>query len=377
MTWVFVFLAGAVLLIFSAEKLIGYLVGVASGLRISLFLLAVIFCGVEFDDIVLGVALNVEDQDEVALGVVLGTTLSMTGVVLALAAILTPTKVRIPRGYVVMLAAAPMLMIPFVLTAPLTLVHGVILIALCVVFFAHLVARESKAGASVFRNAEMYEEFAAARRRDGGAKTLGGATTLDSATTFGRATAARIGRAGGGQLPERDAAREVAESIPLRNTRRRSGWSQLGLAIIALAGLIVGAAVTASGTEGILETYRLEGTYFGATIATAVLSIEDIFLTVEPVRRGVPEIGVGNVIGSVVFSVTGKLGVILLAGSIVVTSDVLAWHLPALVVANGLAACLLLTGRLRRWHGFTLLALYLAYWAISFGVFGTAPIDPD
>jgi cation:H+ antiporter len=371
MTWVFVFLSGAVLLIFSADKLIGHLVGVAGGLRISLFLLAVIFCGVEFDDIVLGVALNIEDQDEVALGVVLGTTLSMTGVVLALAAILTPTKVKIPRGYVVILAAAPLLMIPFALTAPLTPVHGVILLALCALFFAHLVARESKAGASVFRNAEMYEEFAAARR------TGASATTLDSATTLGGATAARIACARGGDLPERDAAQELAESIRLRNTPRRSGWSQLGLAIVALAGLIVGAAVTASGTEGILETYRLEGTYFGATITTAVLSIEDIFLTVQPVRRGVPEIGVGNVIGSVVFSVTGKVGIILLAGRIVVTPDVLTWHLPALIVVTGLAACFLLTGRLRRWHGYTLLALYLAYWAISFGVFGTAPVDRD
>ena len=47
---------------------------------------------------------------------------------------------------------------------------------------------------------------------------------------------------------------------------------------------------------------------FGATIVTAVLSIEDLFLTVRPIRKGVPEIGIGNVIGSLVFSVTGKLG---------------------------------------------------------------------
>jgi cation:H+ antiporter len=121
----------------------------------------------------------------------------------------------------------------------------------------------------------------------------------------------------------------------------------------------------------------LEGTLFGATIATAVLTIEDIFLTVEPIRRGVPEIGVGNVIGSVIFSVTGKLGIILLAGGIVVDPEVLTWHLPALIVVTGLGAYFISTGRLRRWHGVTLLALYIAYWAISFGVFGGPPIEMD
>lgn len=37
------------------------------------------------------------------------------------------------------------------------------------------------------------------------------------------------------------------------------------------------------------------------------LSIEDVVLTVAPIRKGAPEIGIGNAIGSIVFSVTGKL----------------------------------------------------------------------
>ena len=90
-----------------------------------------------------------------------------------------------------------------------------------------------------------------------------------------------------------------------------------------------------------------------------------------------PEVGVGNVIGSVVFSVTGKLGVTLLAGGIVVGSDVLTWHLPALVLLTALAACFLSTGRLARWHGCTLLVLYLACWVVSLVAFGGAPVELD
>src|SRR6266545_1467789 len=89
---IFIFISGATLLVYSAERLIGSLVGVSRGLRISVFLLAIIFTGIEFDDVVLGVALNLEDEQEVALGLVIGTAVSFTGIVLALGAILTPTR---------------------------------------------------------------------------------------------------------------------------------------------------------------------------------------------------------------------------------------------------------------------------------------------
>jgi cation:H+ antiporter len=99
---------------------------------------------------------------------------------------------------------------------------------------------------------------------------------------------------------------------------------------------------------------------------------------VQPIRKGVPEIGIGNVIGSLIFTVTGKLGIIVLAGgSIVVGSSVLKWHLPALLVITGVAAYFLHTGQLKRWHGFVLLGLYIAYWVISFAVYGGAPVEAD
>ena len=133
-----------------------------------------------------------------------------------------------------------------------------------------------------------------------------------------------------------------------------------------------------TGTEEILQRYGIQGTVFGATFVTAVLALEDLFLTVQPIRKGVPEIGIGNVIGSLIFTVTGKLGIIVLAGgSIVVGSSVLKWHLPALLVITGVAAYFLHTGQLKRWHGFALLGLYIAYWVISFAVYGGAPVEAD
>ena len=349
MTSVFIFISGATLLVYSAERLIGSLVGVSRGLRISVFLLAIIFTGIEFDDIVLGVALNLEGDQNVALGLVLGTAVSFSGIVLALGAILAPTEFTIPRDYIVIFAAAPLVMLVFALRKEVTTVDAVVLLLLFAAWIAYVAIRETRRETATFRNLEIIEEL----EEDDGEDDSDGDGTSDPVRSQAVSTMSLFDRQG-----------------------RYSGWLNLGLAVVAICGIIVGAATVSTGSEQILDRYGIEGTVFGATIVTAVLSIEDLFLTVQPIRKGVPEIGIGNVIGSLVFSVTGKLGIVVLAGgSIAIGSNVLRWHLPVLVCLTGISAYFLSTGRLKRWHGFVLLGLYITYWIVSFVVYGGAPLD--
>ena len=341
---IFIFISGTTLLVYSAERLINSLVGVSRGLRISAFLLAILFTGIEFDDIVLGVALNLEDEQDVALGLVLGTAVSFTGVVLALGAILTPTQFNIPRDYIVIFAAAPLLMFVFALRKEVTTTDAVVLIVLFVAWIAYVAYRERRRETATFRNLEIVEEITEEDEDDG--------------------------------TPDR-ARSQATSTMNLFNAKGRySGWLNLGLAVLALCGIIIGAATVSEGTDQILDRYGIEGTVFGATIVTAVLTIEDLFLTVRPIRKGVPEIGIGNVIGSLVFSVTAKLGiVVLVGGTVAIGSSVLRWHLPVLVGMTAVAAYFLSTGQLKRWHGYVLLALYVAYWIVSYVVYGGAPVE--
>jgi cation:H+ antiporter len=64
-------------------------------------------------------------------------------------------------------------------------------------------------------------------------------------------------------------------------------------------------------------------------------------------------------------------------GAIIVDANVLTWHLPVLVGMTALSAVFLATGRLRRWHGVVLLALYVAYFVVSLLFFGGVPLDAD
>jgi cation:H+ antiporter len=366
-TSIFTFIAGCALLVLSAEKLVSFLSGAASGLKVSMFTLAIVFTGIEFDDLVLGLTFNAEEFHGVALGIVFGTAISFSGVVLALGALIAPSRIKVGRDYLVMFVAAPLVLLAFVLTGPLTLVDGLILIALFLAFLAYVVIREAKRKTPTYLGATMYEP-AVARGSGDDAPILREAESYVRTAESHGGTAVTSGRDGG---------EAAALEGPFVTERKLPGWATLGLAVLCLAGIVIGASVTSNGAEAMLEAYHLNGTVFGATIATLVLTIGDIFITVEPLRKGVPDIGIANVIGSLVFSVTGKLGVTLLVGGIAVGSVALRWHLPALIVITVLGAAAMWTGNLKRWHGAVLLGCYIAYWVVSFAVFGTAPVDTD
>lgn len=335
----FVLLGGVIVLTAAVEKLISYLTRAALGLRMSLFTLAILFTGFEFDDTILALVLSAGGLEKVALGTALGTGLAIIGVTLALAAIVRPFPVELPTDYVVLFASAPLLLVPFILMGTLTVLHGLLLLGAFVSMFGYVVLRERQRDAPVFHSSELGQGI----RADGGV-----------------------------------AAPESISTIPedrLVGTRSNAGWIWIAFAVVALVGVVFGAMLLEAGSEVIVEELEIEQTLFGATILTAILTFEDVLLTLEPVRRGVPEIGIGNVIGSVLFSVTGNVGVIMLLSELSIAPSVLTFHLPAVVLVTAIAAYFIHGNELKRWHGCLLGVLYVAYWLVAILVFGGVPIS--
>jgi cation:H+ antiporter len=149
-----------------------------------------------------------------------------------------------------------------------------------------------------------------------------------------------------GQAPESDA------------ERPRRLWLRL---LAGLAGLVVGAEVLVFGTRGIVDGLGVSETAFGLLVVAAAVSFEEVVLEMLPAHRVHPEISVGNAIGTLLFLLTGSLGVIALVRPIVVPGAVTSFHDPALVLVVALLLGLLLRGRLGRPEGAVLVAAYGAY----------------
>ncbi|WP_425495417.1 sodium:calcium antiporter [Natrinema halophilum] len=335
---VIVLVIGGAVLTVCVEKLISYLTRAALGLKLSLFALAIVFTGFEFDDTILALVLSAGNLETAALGTALGTGLAIVGATLALAAIVRPFPVDIPSDYVVLFALAPVLLLPFVLAGTLTFVHGLLLLGAFVLIFGYIIRREFQRETPVFRNTELGEEI----RADGGA-------TLPAPIS------------------------QIAEDRFVAD-RPAAGVLWLLLAFLSLVGIVFASMFLEAGSEVVIDGLGLEETVFGATVLTVILTFEDVMLTIEPVRRGVPEIGVGNVIGSVLFSVTGNVGVIMLFSDLEISQSVLRFHLPSVILVTILAAYFLYQGEVRRWHGYLLGACYVSYWLIALVVFGGVPI---
>ncbi|AZH26736.1 sodium:calcium antiporter [Haloplanus aerogenes] len=335
---VIVLLGGILLLTVCTEKLISYLARASINMRISLFALAIVFTGFEFDDTILALVLSGGGLEQAALGTALGTGLAITGVTLALAAIVRPFPVDLPTDYIVIFALAPVVLVPFVLIGTLTLIHGLILTAFFVFAFAYFIVRERQRDIPVFRDTELGKEL----RPDGG-------------------------------MARPDALEEIPEERILGNLAN-SGLVWLGLSVVALAGIVFAAMLLEGGSEVVIEGFGISETVFGATFLTLILTFEDIMLTLEPVRRGFPEIGVGNVIGSVLFSVTGNIGVIMFLSEVTISPTVLTFHLPMMILMTALAAYFFYTKEMKQWHGLVLGGLYVAYWVIALVMFSGVPV---
>ncbi len=135
--------------------------------------------------------------------------------------------------------------------------------------------------------------------------------------------------------------------------------------LLGVAGIVVGAELLVLGTEGIVEALGLSETLFGLLVVGAAVSLEEVALLTLPARRGHPEIGVGNVLGTVVFLLTASLGIVALVRPVPVPEPVLALYLPALLAAVALACVLLArdAGRLGRSEGALLVVAYGLYLA--------------
>jgi cation:H+ antiporter len=128
-----------------------------------------------------------------------------------------------------------------------------------------------------------------------------------------------------------------------------------------LVGLLVGAELLVFGTGRIVSELGLSETVFGLLVVGAAVSFEEVVLEALPAFRGFPELSVGNALGTLVFLLTGSLGLIVLARPIAVPSAVTGYHLPALGLTVLLAGALLARGRLGRIEGAVLVAAYAVY----------------
>ena len=337
------FLAGVALVVVSVEAFVESVAESALELGVSAFFLTVLLAGTDLENAVLGIAAVVDRLPGLALGTVFGEGVFVLGAAVGLAGLFAPFETSVPRSYLLLLLGSPTLFFLLAADGVLTRIDGVVLTAgyLPLLVVVYLLERGTR---TQYLGAEEVAEALADEDEDDG----------ESAEDQGF---------------DLDLDLDLDERVPwLADLRKgREGWFQFGVALLAVAGMTVGSELAVSGARGLLVLLGLTGLAFGATVVSFVASLEELFLTLEPVRQGRPHLGVGNVVGSTLFFVTANVGVLAFLAPIDTSGTVVTVHWPFFVAGLGVVGVAFWRGRVGRPTGVALLALYAAYIVVVLG----------
>lgn len=319
------FVGGVVLVIVSVEVFVESVAGTALALGVSGFFLTVVLAGTDVENAILGLAAAFDRLSDLALGTVFGEGLFVLCAAVGLAGVLTPFETEVPRSYLLLTTVSPALFFALAFDGTLTRFDGVVLAVAFLPALGIVYLLERNRGTR-YLSAEEVEEALGDESADDGDPVV----------------------------------ETVREDGSLRE--RYEGWYELGVSVLAVVGMTVGSELAVSGARDLVAALGVTGLAFGATVMSVVASLEELFLTVTPVRQGRPHLGVGNVVGSVLFFVTANAGVIALVRPIDTSGTVLVVHWPFFLAALAVVVTLFYRGRVGRPGGVLLLGLYLAYW---------------
>ena len=108
-----------------------------------------------------------------------------------------------------------------------------------------------------------------------------------------------------------------------------------------------------------------------ATMVAFGTSLPELMTAIAAVRRGHPEITVGNIVGADVLNCLFVIGAAAAASPLVIPANFFRFHFPAmLLVLYSLRFFITMNkdGKFRRWQGFWLLGIYLVYLILQYSM---------
>ncbi|MFH1454588.1 MAG: calcium/sodium antiporter [Armatimonadota bacterium] len=312
---IIIFAIALYLLFLASDWLIHSSVKMAMLLRLSPLFIGLIFIafGTSAPEAAVGIIASIENQGDIALGDIVGSSIANIGLVLGIAALIKPIKIdpKIFRREVPLVVFAAIVLFIFCMDLEISRIEG-LLFLLCFIIFC------------VFAYNDPYYK--------------------------------------------QESKEELKDFKPRKFIEKLNSKRVVSLAFFAALLFVVLATniMINSGVE-IAKYFKISPWIIGLTLFAIGTSIPELAITWTAVMKKVPSISVGNIIGSDIFNILFVLGIAALIRPITINPDVLIFELPIMLVFILALALFMSTGHiLKRIEGAILLSAYVLFIIILF-----------
>lgn len=297
-------------LVIAGDALVRGAVGLAErfGIPPLIIGLTIVALGTSAPELMVSIQAAFDDAADIAVGNIVGSNIANVLLVLGVPALIAATpcdQMGLKRSTVFMMGAS-LLFAAFAFTGQLVFWHGLVFLALLVVFLAGSYMSARKAGA--------------------------GGSTSELETIDG------------------------VEGVP------HSLWAALAFLVVGVIGLPLAADATVDSASSIARSLGVPEVIIGLTIIAIGTSLPELVTTVMAALKGQVGVGVGNVIGSNVFNILFILGATASITTLPIAEQILRFDIWVMLASSALLLPLVLMKMtIGRKIGLAFLALYAIY----------------
>ncbi len=133
-------------------------------------------------------------------------------------------------------------------------------------------------------------------------------------------------------------------------------WFILGLITLVVAGEIL-----VKGAVGVATSFKISPLVVGMTVVSMGTSMPELLVSIKAALGGVPDIAIGNVLGSNVANIALVMGLSALIFPLAVEADTLKFDYPAMMIATFLLYVFMFDLNLELWEGIIFVILLVSY----------------
>lgn len=161
---------------------------------------------------------------------------------------------------------------------------------------------------------------------------------------------------------------EVKKELAGKDQQKKLGIKTLLIFFLSSFFIYLGGKYTIEAVIGLSTILNIGKEVIAASVVALGTSLPELVVTITAARKGMPEIAIGNVLGSNVFNALAVMGIPALMTTIAIPQNIIFFGLPVMLIATLLFFFITQDQEITQWEGWLLIIFYVFFIGKLFNV---------